>query len=112
MLALASVAAKSRRQNHPSRRITSRCSSGRGLISDPHGEERAFARLEPCGLGRGGTSEPENALVDAAQVAAVVNRDPRAPLEIHGEGGVLYLNDGRELLVFLQSMSEVPQGAV
>jgi hypothetical protein len=27
-------------------------------------------------------------------------------------GGVLYLNDGRELLLFLQSMSVVPQGAV
>ena len=35
-----------------------------------------------------------------------------APSEMHGEVGVLYLNDGRELLLFLQSMSPVPQGAV
>jgi hypothetical protein len=35
-----------------------------------------------------------------------------APSEIHGEFDVLYLNDGRELLLFLQSMSPVPQGAV
>ena len=34
------------------------------------------------------------------------------PSEIHGELRVLYLNDARELLLALVSMSVVPQGAV
>ena len=53
------------------------------------------------------------------QVRAMREAAPRsrwsglsAPAEIHGEVGVLYLNDGRELLLSLQSMSVVPQGAV
>jgi len=35
-----------------------------------------------------------------------------APSEIHGEVTMLYLSDGREPLLFLQSMSVVPQGTV
>jgi hypothetical protein len=53
------------------------------------------------------------------QVRTIIGGGAKKPVERafgavadHGEVGVLDLNDGRELRLFLQSMSVVPQGAV